>query len=484
VREAVSPTLSLSPGGTVKHTFSFTVDQPGVHHGEIRLAEEDGCSLDNRLYFAVTLDQQIPVAIVKPRLDEPSVADDAFYLERALAPANSIGGAFRIATLIPDAFTAAGLSSYAVIFCVNLPALSPPAAEKLREYAHDGGHIVWVCGRNVHPADYNAMNALAQGELLPAMLEELRQPLPGGVESWHVGFLDKDDRALGPLTEPASLYQSILVTKHFPIAWTDGGPGHVLARLDDGQPLLAERPLGAGSVLLLGTALHVDWTNLPVKLIFLPLLTRLTFHLAGTDTERTMALAGAPVAIPVGKGPRSVQRQPFEVDVVRPSGEVWRVPEAEQSAGTLHYADTHEVGHYLIRMSNRNLTKQLAFAVNIDPAEVEPATITRQELQAHFGQRPLLYCESPADLGDTIQQLREGTSLWEWFLSAVLIGLVLEVFLANRGNATVQRPSVASAPARSESDSPSEPAPVSPEDQLRGFLEHLEADAARDQGGD
>ena len=31
-----------------------------------------------------------------------------------------------------------------------------------------------------------------------------------------------------------------------------------------------------------------------------------------------------------------------------------------------------------------------------------------------------------------MQRLREGTSLWEWFLAAVLIGLVLEVFLANR----------------------------------------------------
>jgi hypothetical protein len=192
------------------------------------------------------------------------------------------------------------------------------------------------------------------------------------------------------------------------------------------------------------------------------------------------------VAIPLGTRTGAGQRQPVEVDVVRPSGEVRRVPEPEQSSGTLHYADTHEVGIYLVRMVNRNLTKQLAFAVNIDPSEVEPATITRQELQARFGQRPLLYCESPAELNDIIQQLREGTSLWEWFLSAVLIGLVVEVFLANRGNATAQRSPLTGAPVRPESDSSSEPTAVSPEDELRGFLEHLEADAdaARGQGGD
>ena len=106
-----------------------------------------------------------------------------------------------------------------MVFCVNLPALAPPAAEKLLGYARAGGHVVWVCGQNVQPLAYNAMNALAQGQLLPAPLEDLRHPLPGGVESWHLSFLDKDDPALAPLTEPASLYQSVLVYKHFPMTW-------------------------------------------------------------------------------------------------------------------------------------------------------------------------------------------------------------------------------------------------------------------------
>ena len=88
-REAVSPTLSLPPGGSLKHEFRFTLDREGVHRGEVRLVEEDGSPLDNRLYFAVTVDQQIPVAIVKPRRDEVPQADDAFYLERALAPGGS-----------------------------------------------------------------------------------------------------------------------------------------------------------------------------------------------------------------------------------------------------------------------------------------------------------------------------------------------------------------------------------------------------------
>lgn len=153
--------------------------------------------------------------------------------------------------------------------------------------------------------------------------------------------------------------------------------------------------------------------------------------------------------------------------------------EPEQTSGTFRYADTHEVGNYMARLVNRNPAKLFGFAVNIDPAEVEPATTTRQELQARFGKRPLLNCESPADLADTIRRLREGTSLWEWFLTAVLIALVLEVFLANRGALAAQPPVPAILPAGAQPESSPEPTRVSPEGELRDFLEHLGQDSSR-----
>ena len=83
-REAVSPDLTLPPGGTLKYEFRFTLEREGVHRGEVRLVEEDGSALDNRLFFALSVDQQIPLAIVKARRGEVPQADDAFYLERSL----------------------------------------------------------------------------------------------------------------------------------------------------------------------------------------------------------------------------------------------------------------------------------------------------------------------------------------------------------------------------------------------------------------
>jgi len=477
VKQAVSPTLNIAPGATVKQEFHFTFDRAGAHRGLVRLIESDGSPMDNQLYFALSIDQQIPIAVVKPRLDLVPEADDAFYLERALAPSGSAAGAFRLTTMTPESLATTKLSDQSVIFCVNLSALPPQPAEKLREYVRSGGHVVWIGGRNVQPAAYNAMNALAGGQLLPASLDDLRQPLPGGVEGWHIGFLDKADPALAPLCDPASLYQSVLVYRYFPTKWSAHGAPRVLAKLDDGQALLTERAVGTGAVLFLGTAVHVDWTNLPVKPLFLPLVARLTFQLAGAQSERTLVLAGAAVTIPRESARVAGSAQTGELEVVRPSGEVVRVRELHAGASTIRYADTHEAGVYLARQADRNPSKPFSFAVNVDPAESDPASLSRAELQARLGKQPMLFCDEPAELVETMARLHQGTSVWEWFLLAVLIGLVFEVFLANRGAAaaagTARAPTVSQPPGFRP-----EPASLAPADELHGFLQGLEHTAA------
>jgi len=439
-RQGVSPTLTLPAGGTVRHEFRVIPERGGVHKGEVRLAEDDASPLDNRLFFAVAVDPQVPVAVIKPRRQEIPYAEDSFYLERALAPEGPGTAAVHVVSMTPDEAIGKGagavrsLTEFAAVYAVNLPAPAIELAGRLRAYVHGGGHLVWVCGENVESVAYNGMNALAQGELLPAPLEPAQKPTGPEGDGVPIGFLDKDYPPFAPLTEPASLYRSVLVYQYVPMTWGPRSSGRVLARLDQGQPLLVELGVGEGSVLLLGTGMTADWTNLPLKPLFLPLVARLTFHLAGVEADRPPLIAGSPAAVPLGSGPARAS----EVEVVHPSGEVVRLRPHDTDGPTLHYSDTHDVGVYLFRLG-RNLgprsEKQVAVAVNVDPGESDPATLSREELQARFGPHPLLYCETPDDLTGAIHQLREGTNLWEGFLAAVLVVLVLEAFLANRSAA-------------------------------------------------
>jgi hypothetical protein len=435
-KEESSPMLSLPPGGRLTHEFTFTPTRGGLHRGEVRLVGEDGSELDDRWFLTAEVDQGIPVAVVKPQRHEIPYLEDTYYVEQALAPGKSGAWAIRPTALSASDLLGEPLSDYRVIFCVNLPAPPSDAAERLRAYIAGGGNLVWICGDNVEPAAYNQMDQQAAGQLLPAPLVDVRTAGAGvprggsGRDSWQISFLDRVHPALGLLAEPAALYQSVLVYKHVRMDAQGTSGVRVLARLDDGEALLAQRDVERGKVLLLGTSAHVGWSNLPLRPIFLPLLVQLTYHLAGVEQNRRALLAGSPLILPLEGG-----RRPSGVEILPPGGEVIRrktEDEQGQPLKTFRYDDTHQVGVYELRLLGAGGTRQIGFAVNVDPDEADPAKIEREELQQLLAPSPLVFAENPDDLSGTFAWLREGTSLWELFLTAVLVALVFETLLANR----------------------------------------------------
>jgi hypothetical protein len=106
--------------------------------------------------------------------------------------------------------------------------------------------------------------------------------------------------------------------------------------------------------------------------------------------------------------------------------------EGAKQPGEFRYADTYDVGVYQVQVLDAARTRRLAFAVNIDPAETQTELISKDKVAARFGQRPLIFCNYSSGLPDTVRRLREGKSMWELFLAAVLFALVAESFVANR----------------------------------------------------
>jgi hypothetical protein len=429
--EATSPVLNIGPEGRATHTFMFSFKRGGLHRGEVRLVGDDGSKLDDRRFFTMEVDQGIPVAVVSSQRHEIRYLNDTFYVEQVLSPARAGGWALRVSTLTAKDLVGEPLNAYAVVYCVNLPPLDADAAERLRQYVESGGHIVWICGDNVQPDAYNQMNQTAKMGLLPAPLLDVRTAgAEQGKDSWAVAFLDKKHKALAFLTEPASLYQSVLVYKHVRMDVKAAADAWVLSRLDDGEPLLVTRKIQRGSVTLLGTSAHVGWTNLPLRPIFLPLLARLTFELAGAEQSYHTTLAGAPLLLNFDEEVR-----PINVEVIPPSGTQNRLPthgEENQKGQVFRYGDTHDVGIYLLRPLEGAKTKQIGFSVNVDPDEALPAKVEQQDLKERFGRTEVVFAENPEDLSSTLKAIREGKSLWTLFLSLVLAVLVFEVFISNR----------------------------------------------------
>ena len=182
-------------------------------------------------------------------------------------------------------------------------------------------------------------------------------------------------------------------------------------------------------MFFLGTGVHVNWTNLPLRPIFLPLVSRLVFELAGVEQGQRSILAGRPIALQFAKA-----AEPLGVEVVPPSGEIVRLKTQAAPGKTgqeFRYGETYDVGVYLLRLLDTAKATQIAYTVNVDPAEADPAKMDRENLQKLYAPAPLVFAENPGDLSDTFKTLREGKSLWGLFLGAVLFFLVFETFLSN-----------------------------------------------------
>lgn len=428
VKEVVSPELKMEAGGRASHEFTFRFERGGLHRGEVRLAGEDGSKLDDRRFFSIEVDQGIPVAIVKPQRHEISYLEDTFYLEQALAPARDGGWALRVTSLTLGDLAGEPLQNYRVIFLVNLPALGGETARRVAEYIEGGGSVFWIAGDRVQPDEYNQMDQAADGKLLPAPLLGVRVPEPGsGVDSWNITFLEKEHPALRQLVEPASLYQSVLVYRHVRIDEKSGGQTQVLARLNDGEPLIVQRAIGKGKVVFAGSGAHVQWSNLPLKNLFLPLMARMTFYLSGAEQVRYEGLAGLPISVRFDK-----ETQPLGVELQPPTGETLRLQtRGDNGEQEFRYTDTHEIGIYLLRVLDARRSMQIAYAVNVDPDEALPEKIDREEFAKRIEGTPIIYAEDPDDLTSTFKLLREGRSLWGLFLTCVLVVLVFEALVSN-----------------------------------------------------
>lgn len=431
VKEGSSPVLNLPRQGRMKYEFTFSFKRGGLHRGEVRLVGEDGCKYDDRRFFTMEVNQGIPVAVVKQESHEIPYLEDTYYVERALSPAKSAGWAITTTPLVASDLASEPLDAFTAIYCVNLKAPEPAVAERLRTYVARGGSLVWISGDNVQADAYNRMNEQAQRQLLPAPLVDVRTPDTATArDSWNISFLDKKHSALAHLVEPDTLYKSVLVYKHVRMDTKNVADAWVMARLDDGEPLLVQRRVERGRVTMLGTSGHVGWTNFPLRPIFLPLLARMTFEMAGAEQTRHTVLAGLPLAIPFERDIR-----PTAVEVQPPSGVTIRVATVDKEGRQqeeFRYDDTFDIGIYLLRMLQAVRPVQVAFSVNVDPEESRPEKIDRKELQKQFGEIPLVFAEDPEDMASVFKLLREGRSLWSVMLTAVLIGLVFETLISNR----------------------------------------------------
>jgi hypothetical protein len=434
-KQPVDLAAAGAPGASKTISFVHVFDKPGPHQLLVALEGTDSLDLDNTRRIALTIADRIPVLLVKQQQSDVSFQDADFYLVRALDPVGGrpdIPWAIKPVEATVGTFDPTAIDKYDVVFLNNVKGLTVEAARALSEYVARGGTLVLFCGSQVTPSEYNKLfieGIPRQGGLLPARLKEMvgDAVLKNTVEK--VTQVQGQSPYLEDMVDSADVYQDILVYQYIR---TEGvQPDSVIMRLAGGDPFLLYKAFGEGRVLMFTTTATADWTNFPIRNLFLPMMMRLVHLASRGENERANLLAGQPFE----KNLYPAVKEVATVEIsgpLGPSGETvaeQRETIVSEGKNLIRFDKTWNLGYYSWRTTGQNPVSGL-FSTNPDGTESDLTEVADEKLQSDLGAREAHVAPSLADLVSRFEDSAR-REIWQYILLLCLLLAIGEPLIAN-----------------------------------------------------
>ena len=293
-----------------QHTFvdfTATPQHAGFNAGRVEL-EEDTFDGDNDRFFSIDVPEQIAVLL------SSSDPKSSTYIRLALTAHNDneASTALALTELSPQQLTYSAMVRADVVLLSNVASLSPLQADQLSEFVSQGGGIIFIPGSLLNVDQYNSSLLPKLG--LPSLVSLDRQKTPGTYRSFekidfgHPIFQGMFESAADVKKEKQGVESPKIVTS---IRFTSEKEIRSIISLSDGTPFLWEKISGSapgrtGSSRILGFAVaaNTEWSDFPVKGIFVPLLYQTILYAAsgGSSLMASPSVAvGERIDIPLSR---------------------------------------------------------------------------------------------------------------------------------------------------------------------------------------
>lgn len=404
------------------------VPAPGTHVGTVQL-EEDGLPIDDRATFAFHVAGGRRLTIVDGDPSELPHLSETWFLEAVLAQRQT--ETIAIERLAPEALSARGLEGAGCLVLANVERLDAAALRHVADLLRRRGSALVVLGDKVDVEHYRA-----HWDFLPLQLAgRLGDP---GRRHAHAVVVEQPDHPVlaGPLDLSAARFFAMIGAD--PTTLRAGGA--VLASFSNGAPWLVEGPAdadpngGGGNVMLLTSGLDADWSNLPYRRVFVPLVDRLIAYLTQSRITTRGTTLGRPVRF---SGPALLEGR--SLTIAGPDGSTHTVAatgDAATGGAVADFRATDAVGAYRVSGDDR-FGHGGAFAVNLDTRESNLQRVDSETIRDAFGDVPVRFVtDHPTTMGSWHQgagtQLSERlVPYWPWLLLAAFVVFTVEAVLAN-----------------------------------------------------
>jgi hypothetical protein len=427
-KDKAASQVALGPHAKAQVLFTQAFETPGSHVVEVA-TEPDVLAADNTFLASIPVRDRVPVLLVDgvPGAGPDDIKAETGYLKIALSP--FAAGRVELSDLIEtrtvpiDGLTAKQLTDVAVVVLANARGLNAEQLKALEDFVKNGGGLLIFPGDRTDTTWWNS----AFAGLAPLPLGGLAGELKEGVSGVGVASQRFENPALEIFNDPRNgsmTEAAIKVWFKMRAPASAGGPLDpvVLARLESGDPFLAEKAFGQGRVIACATAADADWGNLPARPFYLPLVQRLCVYLASTvypprNLEVGQQLVSFLPAKSVGRkamlmGPEGV---PQEVPVVK-KGE----------RGVVEFGPVYNPGLYTLTPMGG---PPVHYVFNADRKESDLARLTEGDIAEFAKAHAIPVVRSAAEYKQIEHAQRFGQELWKWALLGLLLFIFLELFL-------------------------------------------------------
>ena len=405
--------VDVVPGTPTTARFTVTPPARGWLGGEVRI-EADAAEWDDVRYFALRVPPPPRVLVVR---GDGARAD----LVTLALGVTAEGGGVALNEIGEGALSGTDLDRYDAVVLVGLRDVGG-VASRLQAFVVGGGGVLAFPG-----AEPDALNPLLQavgGGRIDGVVGER-----GGVSIGSTSDADLDHPLFAGVFDGGRPALERIDVRQAARYRPGSGDESTLIGLQAGPPFIQEIRQGEGSVLLASVAPDPEWSDLPQRGLFVPLLYRAAAYLAAGSVvgevggaDGSVRVEGVEAGQPLRLvGPGGVATTPLQRTV--PGAVVLDVDDAAARAGL-----------YRVVQGDRTLR---VVAVNEDARESDPAAldpaVAAERLEAITG-RPVRVLDAAPGVLD------EGGAgalpLWTVFLALALACLVAETLVTTRWKPT------------------------------------------------
>lgn len=383
-------TGTVPASGQAQFKFPRPTLANGDNRIEIAMTPGDDLPGDDRRFLVLENSPPRPVLLLTANKTSRAVT----YLKTALET-----GKYKVEAVNPADLDPRILQRYPWVIIDDLGAINKTLSGTLADYLKAGGSI------------FAALGELSQGlNTLPVLnrpVKAVRQP--GSAQFLTVARIDTSH----PVLAKSPGWRDVNISRV--MVPEPDAKDRVLITLAGGDPLLIERRVGSGRMLLLTTGLNNNWSDLPVHSVFVSFMAETARYLTHEDSLDRRHTAGDTILLKQAGGASG--------QVINPAGNK-----------VLTLADTHttqnveldQTGFYQVYTPGR----QTLIAVNPDPRESDTTPISADLLTRWRTAVSPQTAGHTAGLGNGIEPVK--TELWRGLLLLLVLIVLTESILGNR----------------------------------------------------